>query len=55
MKTKVIPAIREKWPNKDMTIYIQQDNAKPHINPNDPTIPRGKERGMGHPAIKPAT
>ena len=34
---KVLPAIRAKWPHdtKDV-IFIQQDNAKPHIDPNDP-------------------
>ncbi|KAH7855835.1 hypothetical protein Vadar_029521 [Vaccinium darrowii] len=31
---KVLPAIRAKWPrcNETETIYIQQDNAKPHID-----------------------
>lgn len=35
---KVIPAIRAKWPHccAPTTIFIQQDNAKPHINPHDP-------------------
>ncbi|KAK9011292.1 hypothetical protein V6N11_044144 [Hibiscus sabdariffa] len=29
---KVLPAIRAKWPSySDKTIFIQQDNAKPHI------------------------
>ncbi|KAL6504137.1 hypothetical protein OROGR_026060 [Orobanche gracilis] len=34
---KVLPAIREKWPRSDgiQKIYIQQDNAKPHIDPMD--------------------
>lgn len=34
---KVIPAIRNKWPNstRSATIVIQQDNAKPHISPAD--------------------
>ncbi|XP_059634636.1 uncharacterized protein LOC132276975 [Cornus florida] len=34
---KVLPAIRAKWPCGGMmeTIYIQQDNAKPHIDPLD--------------------
>ncbi|GAA0139659.1 hypothetical protein LIER_01159 [Lithospermum erythrorhizon] len=32
---KVLPAIKEKWPacNRTSTIYIQQDNARPHIDP----------------------
>ncbi|KAF7133354.1 hypothetical protein RHSIM_Rhsim09G0038900 [Rhododendron simsii] len=34
---KVIPAIQSKWPRSSVgeTIYIQQDNARPHIKPND--------------------
>lgn len=34
---KVLPAIQEKWPPGDANtlIYIQQDNARTHINPND--------------------
>ena len=34
---KVLPAIRAKWPREDANkhIYIQQDNARPHIAPND--------------------
>ncbi|KAE8790025.1 putative transposase [Hordeum vulgare] len=34
---KVIPAIQDKWPDEDIgrTIFIQQDNAKPHVLPND--------------------
>jgi hypothetical protein len=34
---KMIPAILERWPNKDVRrpIFIQQDNARPHILPND--------------------
>uniref|UniRef100_A0A8I6X937 Uncharacterized protein n=1 Tax=Hordeum vulgare subsp. vulgare TaxID=112509 RepID=A0A8I6X937_HORVV len=34
---KVIPAIQDKWPDEDegATIFIQQDNAKPHVLPND--------------------
>jgi hypothetical protein len=37
MLEKVLPAIREKWPHEDADkpIYIQQDNAKPHLSPND--------------------
>jgi hypothetical protein len=35
---KVLPAIREKRPREKLgsTIFIQQDNAKTHIKPNDP-------------------
>ena len=35
---KVLPAIVAAWPDKEagQTIFIQQDNAKPHILPNDP-------------------
>ncbi|PNY02245.1 hypothetical protein L195_g025550 [Trifolium pratense] len=34
---KVLPAIKEKWPREDARrpIFIQQDNARTHINPND--------------------
>ena len=33
---KVLPAIREKWPDgNSKTIYIQQDNARTHLDPND--------------------
>lgn len=36
---KVLPAIRSKWPgnriDKSQPIFIQQDNAKPHISIND--------------------
>ena len=34
---KLLPAIREKWPqNKPVKIKIQQDNARPHISLSDP-------------------
>ncbi|XP_017240013.1 uncharacterized protein LOC108212812 [Daucus carota subsp. sativus] len=35
--TKVLPAILEKWPARDVNkpILIQQDNARTHINPDD--------------------
>ncbi|XP_074302848.1 uncharacterized protein LOC141636453 [Silene latifolia] len=33
---KVLPEIKKKWPkNASKTIYIQQDNARPHINNSD--------------------
>ncbi|KAK9666092.1 hypothetical protein RND81_14G159900 [Saponaria officinalis] len=33
---KIIPAIKSKWPStKDKHIFIQQDNATPHITNND--------------------
>ncbi|KAM0876114.1 hypothetical protein ACQ4PT_036370 [Festuca glaucescens] len=34
---KVLPAIQDAWPAEDagQTIFVQQDNAKPHILPND--------------------
>lgn len=37
---KVIPAIEDKWPeeDKDKTIFIQQDNARTHVLPNDPAF-----------------
>ncbi|XP_074301159.1 uncharacterized protein LOC141632512 [Silene latifolia] len=34
---KIIPAIKAKWPeNASKDIWIQQDNARPHISDNDP-------------------
>ncbi len=37
---QVIPSIKQKWPigQKKQLIYIQQDNAKPHLPINDPDI-----------------
>ena len=37
MIEKVLPAIRAIWPREDAhkTIFIQQDNARPHLSPND--------------------
>jgi hypothetical protein len=37
MIEKVLPAIRAKWPPEDAhkPIFIQQDNARPHLAPND--------------------
>lgn len=39
MIEKVLPAIKSKWPGnrieRSKTIFIQQDNARPHILPND--------------------
>ena len=37
---KVIPAIKDKWPQEDAhkTIFIQQDNARTHVRPNDPAF-----------------
>lgn len=33
---KVLPEIRAKWPDgNSRIIYIQQDNAKTHVDPND--------------------
>ncbi|CAE6199218.1 unnamed protein product [Arabidopsis arenosa] len=34
---KVIPRIRERWPQEDFgkTIFIQQDNARTHVDPED--------------------
>ena len=44
---KVFPAIRSKFPAKRNTpILLQQDNARPHIHPNDPYIEAaGKSEG----------
>ncbi|KAK9669319.1 hypothetical protein RND81_13G123000 [Saponaria officinalis] len=38
---KILPTIKDKWPDRrGQTIYIQQDNARPHISPNDPDFRR---------------
>ncbi|KAM0893034.1 hypothetical protein ACQ4PT_025365 [Festuca glaucescens] len=43
----VLPAIKARWPESDRwnTIYIQQDNAKTHIQPNDEVFLREAARG----------
>lgn len=40
MIKNVLPAIREKFPKseKSRTVYIQQDNAKPHLTNNDSAL-----------------
>jgi hypothetical protein len=37
MIQKILPAIRAKWPREDVDkpIFIQQDNARPHLSPHD--------------------
>ena len=44
---KVIPAIMEKWPvgGKKNTIFIQQDNARPHAGMNNAAV---EEEGRKH-------
>ena len=44
---KVLPAIKEKWPLEDRwsTIFIQQDNAKTHVSPNDPEFVEAARSG----------
>ncbi len=32
---KVVPAIKEKWPDQESQIIIQQDGASSHIEDND--------------------
>nr|BAK07566.1 predicted protein [Hordeum vulgare subsp. vulgare] len=43
----VLPAIKEKWPQSDRwnTIYVQQDNARTHIKPDDPLFLQEAARG----------
>ena len=43
----VLPAIKEKWPESDRwnTIYVQQDNARTHIKPDDPLFLQEAARG----------
>ena len=46
MIENLLPAIQAAWPENDagQTIYIQQDNAKPHILPNEPEFVADVER-----------
>ena len=43
----LLPAIKEKWPESDRwsTIYVQQDNARSHILPDDPIFMQEAARG----------
>ena len=42
----ILPAIRQKWPEgASKTVYIQQDNAKPHILNNDPIFREAANQG----------
>ncbi|KAM0836755.1 hypothetical protein ACQ4PT_062108 [Festuca glaucescens] len=43
----VLPAIKAKWPESDRwnTIFVQQDNAKTHIQPDDPLFLSEAARG----------
>ncbi|ETI48513.1 hypothetical protein F443_07458 [Phytophthora nicotianae P1569] len=45
--TKVFPAIKAQWPRKDrhMLILVQQDNAKPHVEPWDPDVVKAGQEG----------
>ena len=36
MITKVFPAIKQMWPDRNRNIVIQQDSSSAHINENDP-------------------
>ncbi len=36
MITNVLPAIKQKWPDRNRNIVIQQDGASAHIDENDP-------------------
>ncbi|VFQ64020.1 unnamed protein product [Cuscuta campestris] len=38
MVQQLLPAIREKWPQSSKHVFIQQDNAKPHVDINDPVF-----------------
>jgi len=42
MITKLLPAIRDRWPRDQcrQTIWIQQDNARTHISVNDEEFAR---------------
>lgn len=32
---QLLPAIREHWPGGKKKNWIQQDNTRPHVDPND--------------------
>jgi len=38
LRDKVFPAIREKWPDRNARVIVQQDNARPHVPVDDPEI-----------------
>ena len=44
---KVLPTIRAKWPREDIgkIIYIQQDNATPHLSPSDKLFCEAAQQG----------
>lgn len=43
---KVLPAIREKWSDENIQIiYIQQDNAKTHVDPTDKEFCEAAQEG----------
>lgn len=44
---KVLPAIHAKWPREDIgkIIYIQQDNATPHLSPSDKLFCEAAQQG----------
>ena len=46
MCEKLIPAIHDLWPDEDeeWTIFIQQDNATPHLKPSDEVFRRAVEQ-----------
>jgi hypothetical protein len=47
LTTAVIPAIMAKWPisEKGRTIFVQQDNAKPHVSESDPDVLAAGQQG----------
>ncbi|VFQ62510.1 unnamed protein product [Cuscuta campestris] len=42
---KLLPAIKEKWPGPTKHVIIQQDNAKPHVEGNNPEFLAAAEDG----------
>lgn len=42
---KLLPAIKEKWPGPRRDVIIQQDNAKPHVDVNDPEFVQAAQEG----------
>jgi hypothetical protein len=46
MITKVLPAIKQKWPDRNWNKVIQQDSASAHIHENDPQIVAAAKSGI---------
>ena len=52
MVTKVIPAIKDNWPDRNRNIIIQQDGAPAHIGENDAEFVAAGTRGLRNIKLK---